>query len=411
MTSIFRQRTNLLSLASELTPLVSSSVLFFLLVGLLPTAEYGLFVTVTASAMIVSPIARAGAGVVLLRDLGANRSEQLSWNDALNTTIATTMGTVALWALIGSSLVPGIPLLASILLFWQQLVPMALSDLVTAFLFGKSDITTSLTARITFAVWRVAGLLIFWLLDTASLTSLGLVLLISGIAGAVQNILRLRPRHSVQSEIAVPRWSTLSRGLPDSVSAATGSVLDSVDRPLLTRAGFVEDTARYGVAMRLVGLAGVTTLALLRPFDRETFRAGAVGVSQTVHVMIRAAKRTVPVSLIAAFGLWAVAGLIPRVLPTDYAEATDIIRWGVWMMPLRALSFPFGNVLTAAGHRMTRLGITAVAAGGNVVANLILIPRYSWQAAVGTTLAAEFFMATGTIAACWWFVRGEKKAG
>ena len=90
-------KTTLLSLASELTPLLSSSILFFLLVGLLPTSEYGLFITITASAMIVTPIARAGAGIVLLRDLGAERADESSWNDALNTTIASTMGTVVIW--------------------------------------------------------------------------------------------------------------------------------------------------------------------------------------------------------------------------------------------------------------------------------------------------------------------------
>lgn len=400
-------KTTLLSLASELTPLVSSSVLFFMLVGLLPTSEYGLFITVAASAMIVTPFARAGAGIVLLRDLGAQRADNASWNDALNTTLITTMITVAAWALVGSWVVPELPVVASILLFWQQLVPMAVADLVTAYLFGKNDISTSLVSRITFAVWRILGLAMFWLLDTSSLTVLGAVLLATGLAGAFQNVIRLHPRFGITTRLAIPDRATITRGLPDSVSAATGSVLDSVDKPILTRAGFVDDTARYGVAMRLVGLAGVSTLALLRPFDQETFRAGAESVTRTVQVMIKAAKRTFPTSLLAAGVLWLLAGYVPNVLPSDYAESADIIKWGVWMMPMRALSFPFGNVLTAAGHRITRLVITAIAAGGNVVANLLLIPKYTWKAAVGTTLAAELFMAISTMACCWWLVRRE----
>jgi len=317
------------------------------------------------------------------------------------------MGTVVIWAVVGSSIVPGLPLLASILIFWQQLVPMAVSDLVTAYLFGKNDIANSLIARVTFALWRVAGLVLFWLLDTSSLTVLGLVLLGTGLVGAFQNVMRLRPRFDLVTKIKCPRWSTIVRGLPDSVSAATGSVLDSVDKPLLTRSGFVEDTARYGVAMRLVSLAGIPTLALLRPYDQEMFRAGAASVRRTAQVMIRAAKRTFPVSLLTAGALWALAGYLPAALPADYADAVDMIKWGVWMMPMRALSFPFGNVLTAAGHRVTRLAITAVAAGANVVANLILIPRYSWRAAVGTTLAAELFMALAAMTCCWWYVRRE----
>lgn len=397
-----------MSLAGELTPLLSGSVLFFLLVGILPTAEYGVFVAVTASAMIISPIARAGAGVVLLRDIGAERSDEPAWNDALNTTLVTTTIAVAVWALLGSMIVPGLPVVASITLFWQQLVPLALSDLVTAYLVVKNDLVSSLRSRLTFAVWRIVGLLIFWAMDSSSLNVLGLLLLVTSLIGAAQNVRRLRPEFAVASHIGWPGFSTIVRGLPDSVSAATGSVLDSVDKPLLLRAGFDTDTARYGVAMRLVSLAGVPTLSLLRPFDQETFRAGAESVTATTKVMIRASTRTLPVSLVAASALWILAGWIPELLPSDYAEATDIMRWGVWMIPMRALSFPFGNVLTAAGHRATRLVITAIAAGGNIVANLILIPRYSWRAAVGTTLAAEMFMAVAAMGSCWYLVRRER---
>jgi len=406
---VHSSKRNLVSLAGELTPLLSGAVLFFLLIGILPTAEYGVFVAVTASAMIISPIARAGAGVVLLRDIGASRPDEPAWNDALSTTIVTTSLAVAVWAIIGTAIVPGIPAAASVALFWQQLVPLALSDLVTTHLVVKNDLVTSLRARLTFAVWRIIGLLVFWALDSSSLNVLGFVLLTTGLIGAGINVGQLSSKFNVKSRFFWPGFPTIVRGIPDSVSAATGSILDSVDKPLLLRAGFDTDTARYGVAMRLVSLAGVPTLALLRPFDQETFRAGAESVTATTKVMVRAATRTFPVSLVAAGTLWLLAGLLPQLLPTDYAESTDILRWGVWMIPMRALSFPFGNVLTAAGHRATRLVITAIAAGGNVIANLILIPRYSWRAAVGTTLAAELLMVVATMGSCWILVRREQR--
>lgn len=400
----------MISLVSELTPLLSSALLFFLLIGLLPTIQYGIFVAITASALIINPVARAGANIVLLRDLGAQRRDQDSWNDAISTTVTTTFAAVGAWAIVGPWIIPETAAVASILIFWQQLVPRAISDLVTTFLFGKAEMAATLRARVVFAGWRIFGLLLYWLLDTDGLSMLGGILLATGLLGACQNVWLLHRRFGIGTSLRIANVSRIRRGLPDSVSQATGSVLDSIDRPMLTRAGFIEDTARYGVAMRLVSLAGISTVAMLRPFDRETFRAGTESVAKTASVMLRAAKRTFPTSLVAASGLWAVSGLLPDLLPSDYAEATDIIRWGVWMIPLRALSFPFGNVLTAAGHRMSRLGITALAAIGNITGNLILMPRFSWRAAVGTTLVSEAFMAVAAISLCWYYVRSERRS-
>ncbi len=62
------------------------------------------------------------------------------------------------------------------------------------------------------------------------------------------------------------------------------------------------------------------------------------------------------------------------------------------------------------GLRVIRLVITAIAAVGNIVANLALIPTYSWRAAVGSTLVAELFMAIATMGACAFFAKRERIA-
>jgi O-antigen/teichoic acid export membrane protein len=60
---------------------------------------------------------------------------------------------------------------------------------------------------------------------------------------------------------------------------------------------------------------------------------------------------------------------------------------------VKAAQFSGGNVLDAVGRQVTRFWLTMMAAALNLGLNLMLIPRYSWNAAVGTTLTAETLLA------------------
>lgn len=399
------------ALLGELTPLGSSSVLFFLLIALLPAEEYGLFVAITAVAFIVTPLARAGASIVMMRDLGDGGDEQRAWERALTALSAGCGLAVIGWAVFGRFVLPAAPFAVTLALYTQQLVPHAFSELCNSLLVAKLRMQEAFFNRATFAGWRIVGLVVFAVLRSDSLAVLAAILLLCGVLGVAQNLFRIRRLLGIESRLVRSTPATLARGVPDSFNSATGSVLDSVDRPILFNAGFEADTARYGVAMRIIGIAGVATIALLRPYDKALYRAGASSVDAAYRLMHQAAARTVPIGIASAVGLWLVAGFVPDLLPDDYAAAVDIIKWGVWMMPLRAVSFPYGNVLTAAGHRVTRLGMTAAAAIGNALANLVFIPTFSWKAAVVTTLAAEAFLAVGFVTVCAVLAGRERRTG
>lgn len=389
-----------LAALGELFPLVSALALFALLLGLLDATDYGYFATATSVALIVGPIARLGAQLVLMRDIGAGRDREEAWRESVGVTLTGGVVIGMLWAALAPIVLPALPFVPGQLLFTQQLIPLAVADLAASYLIVNDRLADSVLLRLRFALWRLAGLAVFWALDTDSLEILGLCLIGSGTVATLDNLHLVGRVLGVRSAPLRPTTAVALRGLPDSASSTTGTVLDSIDRPILTQAGFVADTGRYSAAMRIVGLGGLPTITILRLYDPRLYRAGAEGVGPAGRVMAAATARTLPLATLGAAGLFGVATLLPDLLPDDYAEAADILRWGVWMLPMRAVSFPFGNALTASGHRMTRLYLTMVAAGGNVVGNLLLIPTLTWRAAVWTTLGAEAFLAVGCVVSC-----------
>ncbi len=48
-----------------------------------------------------------------------------------------------------------------------------------------------------------------------------------------------------------------------------------------------------------------------------------------------------------------------------------------------------GDAIAGAGHQKYRLTSQSIAAGGNLLLNLYLVPRYSWHGAAWASLATD----------------------
>jgi len=159
-------------------------------------------------------------------------------------------------------------------------------------------------------------------------------------------------------------------------------------------------TAIYGAAYRLFMVLGWLPLifanSVYRTLSDLAFRDRArFGrfVEQSAAALLLLG---VP---IAAGGTLVGGKIVPMVFGSGYAEGAGVLRVLLWALPF---AFP-GVVLIAAvvlGDRPQTAGkILAIGFSGNLVANLVVVPRLGIQAAAWTTLGTEAFLAIAASAA------------
>ena len=83
------------------------------------------------------------------------------------------------------------------------------------------------------------------------------------------------------------------------------------------------------------------------------------------------------------------APIIPHLVGKSYAESVSALRWLCLIPFFRAFHLSAGDAIAGAGHQKFRLVSQSIAAIGNLLLNLYLVPRYSWHGAAWASLATD----------------------
>jgi len=92
---------------------------------------------------------------------------------------------------------------------------------------------------------------------------------------------------------------------------------------------------------------------------------------------------------LAAVGMFVLAPVLPKIAGRDFSASVSALRWLCLIPLLRCFHLSAGDAVAGAGFQRFRLASQAVAAAGNFLLNLYLIPRYSWQGAAWASLLTD----------------------
>ncbi|MEE9416229.1 MAG: polysaccharide biosynthesis C-terminal domain-containing protein [Acidimicrobiales bacterium] len=380
------------ALVVELVPVISSVVFFFVLVNYISPDDYGIMTAATALGLMSIPLSTFGAGTVMWRSIGSTNDRSGAWSKAFSVTLVGPLIVLVLLLALRPLLLSQVGLWTFALLLFQQMTVFILTDLAVFYLISVGAVRTAAVSRLIFAAFRLAAVYFFVAFADHTLESLAQVLACFGLASLLAVLWHLRRS---QGLAMVPRRvarSELLEGVPDALGVSANGLLNVSDRPLLVGFGFEADGGRYAVGNRLALLGNIPLLAILRTFDQRLTVAGAKSRQDGWELTTSVMKRTVPVSLIVSATALALTPLLSLLLPEQYGGAIDIVRVMLILPVLRSVQYPIGNLLTVGGDRAIRAWITFAALVGNFLANLVLIPHFSWKAAAGTTIAAELMM-------------------
>lgn len=372
--------------------LLLQSVYFVIIARVLGPEQYGKFVGATALVAILGPFASLGSGNLLVKNVSRSRTLfNEYWGNALLVTFVSSSALTLLIVIVGRTLLPETisPLLVFVLsisdLFFLRIMETAGQAFQSIHLLIRTaqlsillGVTRLIAALALVSFFQKPGALswaFLYLISTAITALLG-VLLVHRILGMPKLAMsRIKPE--------------IAEGLYFSVSLSAQTVYNDIDKTMLARLSTLEATGIYAAAYRLIDVAFVPVRSLLAASYAKFFQHGASGLSGSMDL----AKRLTPFAgaygIAAGLGLFLFAPVVPYVLGHEYAGAVEALRWLAPLPFLKALHYFAADTLTGAGFQGLRSVLQLIVAVFNVLANIWLIPLYSWKGAAWSSLASD----------------------
>jgi O-antigen/teichoic acid export membrane protein len=379
---------------------------FVLLARLLGTSQYGLLAGAVALVAVVSQYSPLGSGLLFLRYVSPDHSRfRMYWGNILMSVLLSGGLLVVGLRLAGRWLVgeASVPLL----------IPIAVSDCLFQQLNSCAGQVFQTFEKMKFsAALTLSSNLLRFILAAAMLATMGRAsawqwALASLIISATATLLALA---IVTRQFGLPSFSPAlfvkraREGFVFAISGSTTAVYNDVDKVVLSHFGMNRANGIYAMAYRAVNIGTMPVMSVVSAAFPRFFREGAKGIAATVPMAKSLLRRTAVLGIGISAGLFIAAPLIPHVVGKSYAESVSALRWLCLIPFLRCFHLSAGDAIAGAGHQKFRLVSQSIAAIGNLLLNLYLIPRYSWLGAAWASLATD-----GVLGVMNWFALFQLK--
>lgn len=395
----------------ELLQLLSSTIAFLVLPGLLDTSDYGIMGGVTAVAVPALNLSNMGTHILLLRR--AARGEDLRWAWRRALTLGTIGPGLAVLLLISLQpvLLPQIDWRVYSLLVAGGVLAFWFSELAVYLPTGLGHLRNAAVLRFATFLSRVAALAWFALFGGGELVNWAWANLISFTVAGFLGLVIVHRLYGVLPGFRRDAISDVVPGLPFSVNGASEKLVDAADRFLLLRFELNYDAGVYTLGGRAIQFAYIPIRMLLRAHDSEMYAAGKQGVSAALRVSVRLAPSGMLLGFGSAVAFWLLAPVVPWILGEEWQEAQDVIRLLSFLPAVRSMQYLVGNTLSASDRQWSRFSATLATALLNFVLNLIFLPNGGWRTAVATTLVSELALLALLCLLVWYWSKREDTGG
>lgn len=394
-TSLFHSnlaRDTFWMLSSKIFSVVMQTGYFVIVARLLGTENYGSFIVITASASIIFPFVALGSEHVLVKNVATNRTSfSTYWGNALVLLTANGSLLTVLLLLLSPLIFPSNILWGSILLILlADLICLALLDLCFKALMAADMVKkTSQLGILSTCGKLLAALSLATFFDEPSIATWSYLYFTSAVITATISVLLVHKMVGKPKPVISELKSNLGQGLYFAISASASNINAGLDKSMLGKLSSVTAAGIYGSAYRFIDVGNVPLLALFGATYTRFFQHGKSGIKSS----LRFAKRLLPLvgfyAIASVVGYFVIAPYIPVILGEEYREAINALYLLSPLPAIAAFQYLAADTLTGSGNQKARSVVQVGSAIINVLLNIYLIPRYSWQGAAWATLIAD----------------------
>ena len=370
---------------------VAQGLYFVVLARLLGTTQYGMLAGAAALVGVVSQYSALGSGLLFLRHVSPDHSKfRVYWGNVLLSILllgfllAVGLRFTGRW-LVGAQSVPLLFPLAIGECLFSQLSACA-GQVFQTFERMKYSAVLSLLANIARCILAACMLVV---LGRASawqwaVASLAISFITASIAFATVTRFFGLPTFSLSLFIR-----RASEGFVFAISGSTTAVYNDIDKVVLSHDGMNQANGIYSMAYRVVNIGTMPIMSIVSAAFPSFFRAGVNGIGATIPMARQLLKRTAALGLVISCSMFLLAPIIPHLVGKSYAESVSALRWLCLIPFFRCFHLSAGDAIAGAGLQRFRLMSQSIAAIGNLLLNIYLIPRYSWHGAAWASLATD----------------------
>jgi len=391
-------------MGSEIVQITVGVVSFIVVGRLLGAVDYGRFASAVAVFTIVGAIARLGAGQLLIRRLARPHEHEQPWETAVGSVLIGTVGATLLVVAAQPLLLPWINRPTAAALGLSEVIFGGLVALSVEASQGLKVLPIGMAVRSIAALCRL-GALGALLVVGASVENWAICLAVAAATAAVLSLVLISRRLALSPAIRRPRAADVRAGLPFAVNQSSDSVMQDVDKAILEGANIGAVAGPYAAAYRLIGYGLLPIRGVIRASYADLFVKAEHDLGDAIAYLRRLSRPALGYGVLVGAGVFVAAPVIPIILGDGFALAVPIARALALVPPIKATQTLAANTLTAAGHNLTRNVLLGIAAVGNLAFNVVAIPRYGWEAAAVSTVAAEGFLTVGLWAMLFYYAR------
>jgi O-antigen/teichoic acid export membrane protein len=380
---------------------LAQAIIFLIIARVLGISDYGAYAAVLALSSIFGCFNGWGTHVLMLRDVSRNPNNfAAAWGRTLAAIAISAPVIFTIYVAFALIMLPAdLPFIVIILIGLGDLIfaPVGLST-VTAFQGHDLHARAALLSLVP-VLPRLAGAialipLVIVLPDVMILKIWATLYAVAALAATLyaMNLVRKELRPAGKPDwICI--WSSMREGLAFAFGGAALKVYADIDKVMLVQLATMEAAGAYSAGYRMAEMATVPVFSLLSAAMPRFFRAGEAGVPAAIAYAHRILLVPVAYSILAGFGLYLCADILPLLLGVTYADAVSSLRWLAWL-PIVSLPRLLLQTLFMGGDRQSS-AVKILAGGGlvNIALNLWLIPLWSWHGAAAATYAVEITMA------------------
>lgn len=402
--SAIAQGTSWIMLAQGIG-VVLQAVYFIVIARTIGVEGYGAFVGTTSLSVIFSSFASLGSGELLIQHVSRERQQFCTyWGRAICTTlisgsllsiIVLALSLVVLPKTVSFQLV-GLVVLSDLLCFrlialsWQSY--QAVGWMKHTAQMTLTPLVLRAVAAMLFALWSGSTAdewVVYYFVSTFIAAGIGVVRVSVDLGYPI---------------LGLPKTlSAVRDGIYFAVGISGQTIYNDIDKTMLAKFASLEATGFYASAYRILDVAFVPVRSLLFATYSKFFRQGKDGIIGSVQL----AKRVLPIAIaygfLAGIGLIAIAPALPYVFGKEYIGSVQVLQWLAPLPLLKTVQYFAADTLTGAGFQGIRSLLQGSIAAFNFGINLWLIPRYSWQGAVWSSLASDGLLLIGLCSAVAWY--------
>jgi len=382
-------------LGSRVIGIAMQAVYFVLVARTLGTNQFGMFMGVSAFAVVLNPFSTVGSADLLVRDVSRDRSLfREGWANALLTTAASGSCLIALAFLIALQIFPdSIPPLTILLILISDTLGLAIWGLSSSALvgFGLLKKVSQLQIFMNFSK-LIAAIVLFIGFKSPSIIVWSILYFLANVSIALTSVMLVHKMIGFPGKPNLSKIkSNFNQGIYFSIGASADVVNSSIDKTMLTSLSTANATGLYSAAYRFIEVAYLPLLSIFSSTYAKFFEQGKSGITGSFSF----AKKLIPLTIIYGFvafiGYWIFHPLIPYILGEEYKASMPVVLWLSPMPFLIGMQWIAADTLTGSGYQKIRGFIILGTALLNVGINRLLIPIYSWRGATWATLTSDIF--------------------